>query len=233
MHLTYAISIFGLLASVSSLEDRGNWRLREAASYVSNADVTAESTLQLLKRDTYIETATELVKSAASGVVFRLVDDHYIGSNGIGHVHFKQTVHGLDVDNADFTVNIARDGSVFSFSNSFYQGEVPDEIVLEESGIEDPIRALDIVCDTLQLVIGRDTAEVEIEAEAYTIKGTSGTLENPKAEMVYFVQPDGTLALTWRVETEFVDKWLVSYVLEAESRVLGVVDRVSHATYEV
>lgn len=52
--------------------------------------------------------------------------------------------------------------------------------------------------------------------------------------MVYFVKQDGSLALTWRVETRMEDEWLFSYVdAEDESAVLGVVDFISFATYEV
>jgi extracellular elastinolytic metalloproteinase len=47
------------------------------------------------------------VKKAAPGAEYRIVSDHYIGKNGITHVHFKQTAFGLDIDNADFNVNVS------------------------------------------------------------------------------------------------------------------------------
>ena len=59
------------------------------------------------KDDDYVSTATKLVKSTFPKSTFRVVDDHYIGTNGIGHVHFKQTAHGLDIDNSDFNVNVS------------------------------------------------------------------------------------------------------------------------------
>lgn len=62
------------------------------------------------KDDDYVATATKLVKSTFPNMTFRTVKDHYIGTNGIGHVHFKQTAHGIDIDNADFNVNV----SIFS-----------------------------------------------------------------------------------------------------------------------
>lgn len=58
------------------------------------------------KRDTYLETATAFLKKISPDVQFRVADDHYVGNNGIAHVNFKQTVHGLDIDNADFNVNV-------------------------------------------------------------------------------------------------------------------------------
>lgn len=55
----------------------------------------------------YVGTATALIKSVAPGITFRLVDDHYIGANGIAHVYFKQTANGVDIDNAAFNVNVS------------------------------------------------------------------------------------------------------------------------------
>lgn len=59
------------------------------------------------KDDDYVATATKLVKSTFPNMTFRTVKDHYIGTNGIGHVHFKQTAHDIDIDNADFNVNVS------------------------------------------------------------------------------------------------------------------------------
>jgi hypothetical protein len=59
------------------------------------------------RRGDYVDTATELVKSVVKGATFRVVGDHYVGSNGIAHVNFKQTANGLDIDNADFNINVS------------------------------------------------------------------------------------------------------------------------------
>lgn len=47
---------------------------------------------------------------------------------------------------------------------------------------------------------------------------------------MYYVQTDGTLTLTWRVETDILDNWLLTYVdAETNSAVHGVVDYVAEA----
>lgn len=48
--------------------------------------------------------------------------------------------------------------------------------------------------------------------ETYTLTGTSGAVSDPEARLVYFVQADQTLTLTWRVETDVYDDWLLTYV---------------------
>ena len=61
---------------------------------------------RLSKRSGAEDVATELVKSKIPGSTFRLVGDSYVGKNGIGHFYFKQTANGVDIDTADFNVNV-------------------------------------------------------------------------------------------------------------------------------
>lgn len=71
-------------------------------------------------------------------------------------------------------------------------------------------------------------------ASSHTITGTTGAQQDPEAELVYFIKQDSGLALTWRVETKLEDEWLFTYVdAEDEAAVLGVIDFISFATYEV
>jgi extracellular elastinolytic metalloproteinase len=85
--------------------DLSAFRLKTSATY-TNSEVT-QSTVDIVKRGDYIETATALLQKIVPGAEFRVVGDHYIGTNGVAHVNFKQTVHGLDIDNADFNVNVS------------------------------------------------------------------------------------------------------------------------------
>jgi Zn-dependent metalloprotease len=55
---------------------------------------------------TYVDTASQLVKKVASGTEFRVVTS-YKSDTGVGHVVFKQQVHGIDIDTADFNVNVS------------------------------------------------------------------------------------------------------------------------------
>ncbi|KAI2617344.1 Fungalysin metallopeptidase-domain-containing protein [Hypomontagnella submonticulosa] len=215
--------------------DLNAFRLKETAQYTNKATTSTDKSLRFIKRDSYVDTATELVKSVAPGATFRVVDDHYVGNNGIAHVNFKQTAHGLDIDNADFNVNIGKDGKVFSYGNSFFTGEIPKESPLQKREFSDPATALSGATTLLQLpVTGQASAEAAEGTETYTLKGTSGAQKDPEARLVYFVKPDGNLALTWRVETDILDNWLLSYVdANTNEEIHGVVDYVAEASYLV
>ncbi|KFY36533.1 hypothetical protein V494_05022 [Pseudogymnoascus sp. VKM F-4513 (FW-928)] len=251
MRLTTAAALVALLpatalahpALVSSRRDINgravnfdSFRLGTKAEY-SNTGATTKAGFvsSLNKRGTYLETAQALVKQVVPGAEFRVVDDHYVGSNGVAHVNFKQTAHGLDIDNADFNVNIDKDGNVFSFGNSFFTGEVPSENPLVKRGQVDAIAALKGASNVLGLKIDAETAKAKAEEalEHYIIEGTTGAHQDPKARLVYFQKEDG-LSLTWRVETDLRENWLLSYVeANGASEVFGVVNYVSDATYQV
>lgn len=54
----------------------------------------------------YVAAAAAFVRARYPNAEFRQVDDNYVSSSGIGHVYFKQTVFGFDIDDADFNVNV-------------------------------------------------------------------------------------------------------------------------------
>lgn len=88
--------------------DVNAFRLVSQAKYTNADDAVADapSSLGGFKEQSYLETAKQLVKNIAPDAEFRVVDDHYVGNNGVAHINFRQTAHGLDIDNADFNVNV-------------------------------------------------------------------------------------------------------------------------------
>ncbi|KAK9773897.1 putative Extracellular metalloproteinase [Seiridium cardinale] len=214
--------------------DLNQYRTGTTNLYKASSTVKTDDSLKVLKRADYVETATELVKSTFPDAEFRVANS-YVGTNGVGHVYFKQTVHGLDIDNSDFNVNIGKDGHVFSYGNNFFTGEIPADSPLSKRDFVDPTSALTGATSILSLPVTGDASAEAIEGtEAYVLKGTSGAQKDPEARLMYYVKQDGTLALTWRVETDIMDNWLLTYVdAESNDAVHGVVDYVAEATYTV
>jgi len=87
--------------------DLNAFRLTALTSYInSTITATEPAAASIAKRVDYVDAATELLKTKLPAATFRVVKDHYVGANGIAHVNFKQTANGLDIDNADFNVNV-------------------------------------------------------------------------------------------------------------------------------
>jgi extracellular elastinolytic metalloproteinase len=98
------------------------------------------------------------------------------------------------------------------------------------------VDALKTATDMLSLPIRTEKAKAESAEgkETFTFKGTSGAVKDPKAKLVYLVKADGSLALTWRVETDIMSNWLLTYVDAASNtEVHGVVDYSADAVYQV
>jgi extracellular elastinolytic metalloproteinase len=229
--------------------DLNVFRLKASSKYV-NASIAETPSPRRNKRGDYVGAATDLVKSI-TGASYRVVEDHYVGSNGVAHVNFKQTANGIDIDNADINVNVgvldiksptladniqvAADGSIFSYGSSFFTGSIPSN-PLTKRDFSDPVDALKTATNMLSLPIQAEKAKAESAEgkETFTFKGTSGAVKDPKAKLVYLVKEDQTLALTWRVETDIMSNWLLTYVDAAtNSEVHAVVDYSADAVYQV
>lgn len=94
--------------------------------------------------------------------------------------------------------------------------------------------ALNGATAVLQLPVnGAATAVPTGGREQYVLTGTNGVVSDPQARLMYFVKDDA-LVLTWRIETDISDSWLLSYVDAATNKeVHGVVNYVQHAKYQV
>lgn len=123
MHLLSHTAIVALLAvrtlghpappssSVQSIQKRTvnllAYKLGVGSEYVNNVVITEQGPVfKGFVAPSYTDTATYLVKSVFPEAEFRLLSS-YRSSNGMGHVVFKQILHGIDIDTADFNVNVS------------------------------------------------------------------------------------------------------------------------------
>lgn len=109
---------------------------------------------------------------------------------------------------------------------------MPSSSPLKKRDFKDAVTALSGASSILDLGVSSDGAAAEAtdRIETYKITGTSGAVSDPEARLVYYVKNDGTLALTWRVETDVSSDWLLSYVnADTTEEVHGVINYVSQA----
>lgn len=83
------------------------FRPQQRATYVAEDGEPAAS-IARVAGGSPVEAAEAHVRSIYPDATFRQSDDSYTTSNGITHVYFKQTLNGLDIDDADFNVNVCR-----------------------------------------------------------------------------------------------------------------------------
>lgn len=58
----------------------------------------------------YVRSAASQARRIVPGADFRVEEDYYVGTNGVGHVHFQQIIDGTDVDTAHLKINVGRHG---------------------------------------------------------------------------------------------------------------------------
>lgn len=81
---------------------------------------------------------------------------------------------------------------------------------------------------------GQATSQPKEGKEVFGIKNTNGAVKEPEARLVYLQTSENILALTWRLETDILTNWLLTYVdAKTGGQVYGVVDYSADATYEV
>ena len=133
-------------------------------------------------------------------------------------------------------MQIGRDGEVFSFGSSFYKGEIPSSLRLAKRDAVDSADALRGAVEVLQLPVSAKNARSEPKdaPQTFALKDTSGAEKEPEARLVYLQTAEGKLVLTWRVETDILSNWLLTYVdATSGEQVHVVVDYSADATYEV
>ena len=131
---------------------------------------------------------------------------------------------------------------------------MPPTAALRKRDFIGPVAALTQVASILNLTITLDNASAKLENSevvledapkaasdknsnpvygSYVINGTKGAHQAPKARLVYLQSEQG-LDLVWRVETDILDNWILSYVEARKAdTVLGVVDYAAHTQYLV
>ncbi|PYH44577.1 extracellular metalloproteinase [Aspergillus saccharolyticus JOP 1030-1] len=214
--------------------DLNSFRLSPRAEYVNYSirGSLAPYHSSIVKED-YVQSATELVRVVAPETSFRLIDNHYIGDNGIGHVYYRQTLYGIDIENADFNVNVGKNGEIFSYGNSFFAGDFSASSLPAPSDLSDPRAAFRTVIETLHLPIAVDPLSTRPVNNTYVLSGT-GAVSDPTVRLVYLITSANKLILTWRIELDIYEHWLISYVDAASSNTIhGIIDYVYEASYQV
>lgn len=131
------------------------------------------------------------------------------------------------------------DGTILSFGSSFYTAkeDVEASPLSQQSGdLITPLDAFQSVATLLDLDI-QNVSQARAEPSdgssgEFAIRGVEGTVSNPKAKLVY-LQKNGSVILTWRVETNLDSGWLLTYVDASTGKeIAGAVDHTHTSTYE-
>ena len=88
--------------------DLDAFRPKALSSYKNATQVVADPNIHSIGRRADPEqVAHDLVAQSVPGATFRLRNDNYVGTNGISHFYYVQTLNGIDLEGSSFNVNVS------------------------------------------------------------------------------------------------------------------------------
>ncbi|KAH6974613.1 extracellular elastinolytic metallo proteinase precursor [Ilyonectria sp. MPI-CAGE-AT-0026] len=216
------------------------------------SDQLPETKLEYENGADYVETAHNFVSAMYPQIEVKMVPDNYIGTNGVGHVHFREVVLGKRSKLSHLTVNIDPQGDVFSFAGNFRNRKSQSRSyyppLLQKRSDADPIEALKGVDKALGLGLNLKKAKAEVQLDAadkelngrkasdtYKLTGIKGLGSDAKAELCVYPGANGDLVQAWEIYTRQSGRCYVTYIDAAtNTQILDVFDLVrSFATFKV
>ena len=136
------------------------------------------------------------------------VQDRYTSKhNGITHIYFRQRLDGLEVANAQISINIHRDGRVINMANSF----VSDLAKAANTGAPDlsAEAAIRAAAENLSrpipgLLIPRKAASGAAREAIFS--GAGFSREDIPVKLAYYRTDDGAARLAWEMVVQTVDQ---------------------------
>ncbi|CAO3671660.1 unnamed protein product [Rhizopus stolonifer] len=158
--------------------------------------------------------------------------------NGVTHLYLRQKVNGLEVLNGNMNINVDRWGQVISFGNSFSKKTTTVSSLMDQWIMRKPIGP-DQAIKSLLSFIKKDAGNLNL-VQLQSFKEDIMLFENvPFAESPveikqgYLQLENGDLQLVWDIQYELQDNWYNSQVHAYDGTVIGLIDWVSSASYNV
>ena len=145
-----------------------------------------------------------LTETDLTDIVLR--DRYTTKHNGVTHIYLQQRLDGIEVYNAVMNFNVARDGSIISFGNSFIsnlasKANPGGPAVTDRAAIERAAAHFGFTADELTLL----RADGGVSKRA-TFSDASLSRDEIPAELVYQPLEDGTVRLAWQTVLNLVGK---------------------------
>lgn len=187
--------------------------------------------------DYLVSHAAELGLSASDLVSFVVSSQYTDQPSGITHIYLQQTHDGLEVMNADLSINVTARGEIINVSSTFISDPEVADSLTPQFLIGAP-QAFAEFSDDMGLGLLSTPQIVSIDSESpdlETVLAASGVaLEDVQAKLVYVPTADG-LELAWRLNVQTLDQahWYDAFVDADSGESIYTDDWVGHASYRV
>ncbi|OAD71513.1 hypothetical protein PHYBLDRAFT_134581 [Phycomyces blakesleeanus NRRL 1555(-)] len=209
-------------------------------TFVTNP--TNQQSYHPLTQDSPLDIALSFVSSQLTSSDYVVKSSYVSDLNGVTHIHLRQTVHGIEVANADININVDRYGRILSYGNSFaptlfkaqqksFSWAVLSLLSFVRKNLPDP-RVIDQLSPSTFEPIPVSTLQDDgSESWHMLFDEVPFALSPVEVRQSYLQLSNGDLQLVWTVQLELDDHWYDAQINAHDGSVIGLHDWVSQASY--
>lgn len=166
----------------------------------------------------------------------RVTDRYTDRDSGITHIYFRQTVNGLEVENANINVAVSRSGNVITAAGGYVAG-LAGTLPPPGSATLTATQAVQKAADALGITIGVAGKTVVSSpggiANNTVVSAPDLSLDPITARLQYIPTANGSAALSWQliIRTTDYDHWYDLSIHDSDGAMISQADWVENATY--
>lgn len=123
-------------------------------------------------------------------------------NNGVTHVYLRQTLNGIEIFNANSSLNFNQNGNLLGFNNGFIHGAA-NRVRISTKTIS-YAQAISTVASQLGIAVNIAHAKTSIHANEYIVKDNNASSKDIKTKLFYLLK-NNQLFQVWNVEM-YLDK---------------------------
>lgn len=167
-----------------------------------------------------------------------VVKDQYTDADtGVTHIYLKQTYNGLEITNADLSINLTRDGRVINVGSTFVTGLTYPSTPSDLTPAVSPVQAYQSLAGKLGYSFTSTPSVVNppVGRNQQTVISAGGVATANVPAKLQYVATENGLQLVWNLVVPTVDRehWYDANVSSQNGTPLYVSDWVDAATYNV
>ncbi|KAJ9085340.1 hypothetical protein DSO57_1014965 [Entomophthora muscae] len=168
-----------------------------------------------------------------------VVKNMYTSSNGVTHVYLRQKVDGKEVFNANININLAHDGTILSYGDSFYRPVVDRRGRSAAARFPTRLPSAAVTMSSFLGHVGIQTETPIIEkvsdfaSGTLTLDNVPGAKKEAKAMLGWIQVETGDLEPVWDLQVELKEDYYHAHVSPFSQQPLAVHNWVHRAVYHV
>nr|AAW31592.1 zinc-dependent metalloprotease [Zoophthora radicans] len=162
------------------------------------------------------------------------------GHNKVTHIYLRQKVDGKEVYNADINLNVAEDGQILSYGDSFYRKPSKGNSLIKNNvkfpeNMATATESVESLLDHLKIAKNGPIVEAPQDfdgSEDLKLKNVPGAVQDVKAAQGWIQLENGSLEPVWDFKLELKEDYFHAHVSGVTKKTVSLINWVSKASYK-